>query len=456
MPYHGIQWLENRRRVSPSSITRSPRCLASAGAGGGSRRRRGSRHRRVRAAGERLGHRRDHAAGAGVAGADEGPASSSGTRSRKARHGTRHSTSVTSITTATSTSPWARSCSFPDRRRPPTGWRSGKTSGRTDAASACVSAGGCSGDSPQLGFVLGTVPSAALGQSPTGSVLGTVPSAALGTVPNLGTHLGTVPGQKTVDAASDPAVRAACTACHVAPPAGHPAEEQLARRVPADEVHPRAEAGAAGLARADAPDPAPRRPGESAPLLPQPRTRAPAAAGAVARTGRVASQVRQPEIVRAAESRRRPRCRTCVWWTSTATGGSTCWRRKWRRDCCSAPSIATASQLTILASLPHPDHVTPVDLDGDGLQDLLIADLGEFFPRDHHKGAVIWLRGFRQRQVRRRHVARRLAARGGRRGRRLQRRRQARSGRRGLRLPHDRTDLDPREQDGELRATVIR
>jgi hypothetical protein len=59
-----------------------------------------------------------------------------------------------------------------------------------------------------------------------------------------------------------------------------------------------------------------------------------------------------------------------------------------------ASSIATASELSILASLPHPDHVTPVDLDGDGLQDLLIADLGEFFPRDHHKGAVIWMRGF--------------------------------------------------------------
>ncbi len=37
--------------------------------------------------------------------------------------------------------------------------------------------------------------------------------------------------------------------------------------------------------------------------------------------------------------------------------------------------------------------MTPVDLDKDGLQDLLIADLGEFFPGDHHKGAVIWMRG---------------------------------------------------------------
>src|SRR5436853_4117629 len=34
-----------------------------------------------------------------------------------------------------------------------------------------------------------------------------------------------------------------------------------------------------------------------------------------------------------------------------------------------------------------------MDVDGDGLQDFLVADLGEFFPDDHHKGAVIWLRG---------------------------------------------------------------
>src|SRR5580765_3062857 len=60
---------------------------------------------------------------------------------------------------------------------------------------------------------------AVLGTVPTWPTIGvTVPGAALGTVPNLGTHLGTVPGQKTVDAASDTAVRAACTTCHPAPP----------------------------------------------------------------------------------------------------------------------------------------------------------------------------------------------------------------------------------------------
>jgi hypothetical protein len=49
--------------------------------------------------------------------------------------------------------------------------------------------------------------------------------------------------------------------------------------------------------------------------------------------------------------------------------------------------------LTSVASIPHPSHVTRTDVDQDGLPDLLVADLGEFFPADHDKGAVIWLRG---------------------------------------------------------------
>lgn len=58
-----------------------------------------------------------------------------------------------------------------------------------------------------------------------------------------------------------------------------------------------------------------------------------------------------------------------------------------------APHISAARDLTVLASIPHPDHVTPIDLDKDGVQDLLVADLGEFFPYDHDHGAVIWLHG---------------------------------------------------------------
>jgi hypothetical protein len=52
-----------------------------------------------------------------------------------------------------------------------------------------------------------------------------------------------------------------------------------------------------------------------------------------------------------------------------------------------------AAGLTLLASVPHPARAQVTDLDGDGKRDVLVADLGEFLPRDHDKGAVVWLRG---------------------------------------------------------------
>ena len=52
-----------------------------------------------------------------------------------------------------------------------------------------------------------------------------------------------------------------------------------------------------------------------------------------------------------------------------------------------------AAGLTLIASVPHPSRAQVVDLDGDGVRDVLVADLGEFLPRDHDKGAVVWLRG---------------------------------------------------------------
>src|SRR6476659_9305915 len=45
-----------------------------------------------------------------------------------------------------------------------------------------------------------------------------------------------------------------------------------------------------------------------------------------------------------------------------------------------------SGSLAIVASIPHPAHVTMADVDADGVQDLLVADLGEFFPADHDKG----------------------------------------------------------------------
>jgi hypothetical protein len=52
-----------------------------------------------------------------------------------------------------------------------------------------------------------------------------------------------------------------------------------------------------------------------------------------------------------------------------------------------------AAKLVEIASVPHPAHVTVADVDRDGIRDLLVAEMGEFFPADHAKGAVIWMRG---------------------------------------------------------------
>jgi hypothetical protein len=45
-----------------------------------------------------------------------------------------------------------------------------------------------------------------------------------------------------------------------------------------------------------------------------------------------------------------------------------------------------------LADVQAPCHVEVVDLDGDGHKDLLVADLGSFYPSDDRTGRVIWLR----------------------------------------------------------------
>ena len=49
---------------------------------------------------------------------------------------------------------------------------------------------------------------------------------------------------------------------------------------------------------------------------------------------------------------------------------------------------------TVLASdLAHPAHAEVADLDGDGIKDLLVADLGVPMPSDERRGRVLWLRG---------------------------------------------------------------
>ncbi len=49
--------------------------------------------------------------------------------------------------------------------------------------------------------------------------------------------------------------------------------------------------------------------------------------------------------------------------------------------------------LTEVATLWNPAHVEPADLDGDGVLDLLVGDLGTFLPSDEERGSVVWLRG---------------------------------------------------------------
>jgi hypothetical protein len=46
-----------------------------------------------------------------------------------------------------------------------------------------------------------------------------------------------------------------------------------------------------------------------------------------------------------------------------------------------------------LAAVPNPAHTEVVDLDGDGIKDILVANLGNFLPTDEKKGSVVWLRG---------------------------------------------------------------
>jgi len=59
--------------------------------------------------------------------------------------------------------------------------------------------------------------------------------------------------------------------------------------------------------------------------------------------------------------------------------------RPWEKD----------GRLRVIAGLPNPARFELYDLDGDGRRDLLVADLGDFLPSDHMKGAVIVLQGLR-------------------------------------------------------------
>jgi hypothetical protein len=47
----------------------------------------------------------------------------------------------------------------------------------------------------------------------------------------------------------------------------------------------------------------------------------------------------------------------------------------------------------VLATLPNPAHAEVVDLDRDGVKDLIVANLGNFTPTDAKVGSVTWLKG---------------------------------------------------------------
>jgi FG-GAP-like repeat len=52
--------------------------------------------------------------------------------------------------------------------------------------------------------------------------------------------------------------------------------------------------------------------------------------------------------------------------------------------------------LTQIAQLSNPAHISMVDFDRDGIQDFLVADLGQFLPGDQLHGSVTLLRGMRE------------------------------------------------------------
>lgn len=69
--------------------------------------------------------------------------------------------------------------------------------------------------------------------------------------------------------------------------------------------------------------------------------------------------------------------------------------------CVSAPD---GSSVSVLARLSNPAQFSHGDLDGDGFEDLIIADLGSFKPLDHQEGKVVWLRWNEQSQQFDKHV----------------------------------------------------
>lgn len=83
-----------------------------------------------------------------------------------------------------------------------------------------------------------------------------------------------------------------------------------------------------------------------------------------------------------------------------ALRGRVAWIRQFPRD--------TYAEVT-LADVPAPAHVQPVDFDGDGDRDILVADLGVLMPSNNRVGAVILLENDGRQRFTRRTLSERLA-----------------------------------------------
>ncbi len=65
----------------------------------------------------------------------------------------------------------------------------------------------------------------------------------------------------------------------------------------------------------------------------------------------------------------------------------------WAGRVCALKPYEDPPAWKVLGKAPAPAHAEVLDLDGDGVLDVLVACLGSFYPSDDPVGSVVWLRG---------------------------------------------------------------